>query len=105
MGNMIQPICNCLHSPLSHLHAYQPDKTKCNQPNCWCVVLSYTKGYRDDGEGIMTADTLALLLDYADAMESLLRTLYEKRIPPAAVTCADGYRKVRDDYDAENGDS
>jgi len=53
----------------------------------------------------VSADTLAMLLDYADAMESLLRELYEKRSPPSAVTCADGYRKVRDDYDAENGDS
>ena len=53
----------------------------------------------------MTPDTLALLLDYADAMESLLRTLYEKRKPPYATTCADGYRKVRDDYDAEKGES
>ena len=53
----------------------------------------------------MTPDTLALLLDYADAMESLLRTLYERRIPPSAVTCADGYRKARDAYDAENKES
>jgi len=53
----------------------------------------------------MTADTLALLLDYADAMESLLRLLYEKRIPPSAVMCADGYRQARDAYDAENKES
>ena len=53
----------------------------------------------------MTTATLALLLDYADAMESLLRLLYEKRIPPSAVTCADGYRQARDAYDAENGES
>jgi len=52
----------------------------------------------------VTPDTLALLLDYADAMESLLRLLYEKRIPPTAVTCADGYRKARDAWDAENGE-
>ena len=38
----------------------------------------------------MTSDTLALLLDYADAMESLC-LLYEKRIPPSAMTCADRY--------------
>ena len=50
------------------------------------------------------SDTLALLLEYADAMESLLRTLYEKRKPPSAVTCADGYRQARDAYDAENGE-
>ena len=50
------------------------------------------------------SDTLALLLEYADAMESLLRDLYERRIPPSAVTCADGYREARDDYDAENGE-
>ena len=49
--------------------------------------------------------TLALLLDYADAMESLLRTLYEKRVPPTATTCADRYREARDAYDAENGES
>jgi len=52
----------------------------------------------------MTTDTLALLLDYADAMESLLRLLYEKRIPPTAMTCADGYRKVRDAWERENGE-
>ena len=52
----------------------------------------------------MTADTLALLLDYADAMESLLRILHEKRIPPAAVTCANGYREARDAYDREHGE-
>ena len=52
----------------------------------------------------MTADTLALLLDYADAMESLLRLLHEKRMPPVAMTCADSYRKVRDAWDAENGE-
>ena len=52
----------------------------------------------------MTPDTLALLLDYADAMESLLRTLAEKRTPPTGTRCADGYRKVRDDYDAEKGE-
>ena len=51
----------------------------------------------------MTSDTLALLLDYADAMESLC-LLYEKRIPPSAMTCADGYRQARDEYDAENGE-
>ena len=50
-------------------------------------------------------DTLALLLDYADAMESLLRDLYEKRIPPTGTLCADGYRKARDAYDAENKES
>ena len=52
----------------------------------------------------MTPDTLALLLDYADAMESLLRLLHEKRITPSAMTCADGYRKVRDEWNAENGE-
>ena len=53
----------------------------------------------------MTPDTLALLLDYADAMESLLRTLAEKRIPPTGTRCADGYRKARDEWNAENGES
>jgi len=53
----------------------------------------------------VTPDTLALLLDYADAMESLLRLLHEKRITPSAMTCADGYRKARDAYDAENKES
>ena len=52
----------------------------------------------------VTPDTLALLLDYPDAMESLLRLLYEKRIPPTAMTCADGYRKARDQWERENGE-
>ena len=52
----------------------------------------------------MTDDTLALLLDYADAMESLLRLLHEKRTPPVAVTCADGYRKARDAWEREHGE-
>ena len=52
----------------------------------------------------MIPDTLALLLDCADAMESLLRLLHEKRIPPTAMTCADGYRKMRDQWDVENGE-
>ena len=52
----------------------------------------------------MTPDTLALLLDYADAMEFLLRILHEKRSPPAAVTCAEGYRKARDAWEREHGE-
>ena len=52
----------------------------------------------------MIPDTLALLLDYADAMESLLRLLYEKLIPPTAMTCADGYRKARDAWEREHGE-
>ena len=55
MSNLIQPICNCRHSPLSHIHAYQPDSTACKVPGCWCVALSYTEGYRDDGDGIYKA--------------------------------------------------
>src|SRR3990167_6891224 len=40
---------------LPQLHAYQPDSTACKVPGCWCVALSYTEGYRDDGDGIYKA--------------------------------------------------
>ena len=52
MSSLMQPICNCLHSPLSHIHAQQPGKTACKRPDCLCAALSYTEGYRDDGDGI-----------------------------------------------------